>query len=1138
MSYFFNILVHHSLVPALRGCDQGLQRQVQKTLENLQLGCWQGGTRVKVLKGVRKLVYEARVNRSLRLLFTVSRAFAPKPPHDLEHYLLAWDLVDHDHIDRAKRMNIQPETGFLDFEPLLETDIEDAPVAPEAVLEQPPADCESLAQLINDPARCNEDQDELTESIRWFELDPDIIIEPDEWQALLDDPGAGDFELKLSLEQAERVFEPGPVLLRGTAGSGKTTVCIYRLARAAAERPGARLLLVTYSQPLLASAQRLFRDLYRARRQPLPDAMPDFYTFPQLYQAFTGRRHQELRLMRFPMFDQWYTRIYGRDDSALAWEEIRGIIKGAQLDLSEDALDQEAYEQLGRKRAPLFIAERPRLYQVYRKYQAWCRQGGFIDDIDLARGALRALRQDPALCYDEVICDEGQDLTELELRFLLELTRSPSALLFTADPQQIVNPSGFRWSELRSLLRHPDTGQTPDIRSLSRNYRSAHSIVAIANALLTLQRLRTGRSDDDELQETTLHGPAPVLVTGDETGILQQLKGFGPRCAVITGTAEEAERVSHHLESERVFDIVSAKGLEFDACVVWNLFSRDRDLWQRLLCTEDKLKEDPVARRAIHHTYVAVTRARRYLGIYEAEPAAITLWQTPTFRAHLELDEADALGKFMLHAASPGEWAQEGDYFLERGRYKQAAECYRRAGSERQAEMALAAFEESIGNHRRAADRFLELGYPQRAAPCLERCGRYAEAAAAYDDHRQWADAARCYEQCGQLQRAAECFQSANDTAAYRRCLRAWHEQQRNWAEAAKIAEKQQDLSGASKLYQKGGHHQRALAMQLEDARGEAEPAELAELLERSGQLDEAAAAWRQAGHTQQASRCEAEAAERRKDHQAAADAWQQAGEETRAALARARLAEEQLRWYDAAHIYHYLGREKQVSTCLRRASEPEAEIWLKALDARTREPITAADHYLQLEMVDEARQALRLARERLARTRPRQLDWPDEWEELEAGEERLIVIDQMLVQGLAQVADENLQFPATVELLAEHWAAAGDPAHGCRLLARYDCYAAAAELAHTHDLTTLYHRYQAEVEVQAENWAPAASHYEQCGNTRDHAKCTARHLEQNGDLLAAADWYDRCRMTAQARRCREEASHLTSDPDERLAEP
>jgi len=991
---------------------------------------------------------------------------------------------------------------------------------------------EIVVRLINDPHTPTLSH-ELVEPIRWYELKPDIIADEGQWQALLDDTTVQDLELRLSLEQACTVHASGPVLLRGTAGSGKTTVSVYRLARTIAQEPDARVLYVTYSRALLVTVKKLFHDLYAARRLPLPDKLPEFHTFPDLYRRICGDSSDADELLRFPVFAQWYKNLYGDDDAALAWEEIRGIIKGACLDTDRDALDFEDYEELGRKRAPLFVKERPRLYRVFRQYRNWCQAERRHDDIDLARRALQAMSATPDLHYGHVICDEGQDLTEIEQWFLIKICREPSGLFLAADPQQIVNPSGFRWAEIRSLLRrHNRYLPVPEILSLTRNYRSVESIVALANALIRVQRDRTGRSDDDELQKTTLRGAMPVLVFGAEQEVLEHLRGFGPRCAVITANPQEATRLGAELQSTRVFDISSSKGLEFDGCVLWNVLGSDAPLWNTILNTDEPLKEDPVARRAIHHAYVAVTRARRYLGVYEASESAVELWQSTQLRSQIEADVPDALAKFMLCAASPGQWSEEGDYFLARGRYRQAAECYRRAGDDRKELEASAHFHESVEEFREAARIFERLALPDKAAHCLGRLGQHGKAGQLFLRVSRFADAGRAFEQAKQFKDAAEAYRRADDIESYRRCLLNYYVQSRDWREAGKLAEKAGDVRAAIDYFERAGLTERAHAARLSEARSEQNHAGTAELLEQSADFAAAADEYQLAGDFIRASRCRAIEAERRGDFQQAIELWRKAGDEDNALLTEARLCEKNHEWLEAAEIHDGVNDRVATLRCLRKSNKPRARDWKKALEKMDDRPGEAAEIFEDLGNYTRAYQlAEPLTRPQNVRALlTRKLGRETSPATYKIMQKAHTVVEryemrQLWSDGKGDLAlkhplfdrdGKTMRLRAAIAENIGNWNAAAGDHESLKDFERAEyCY-------RKGDNTKKILQMQARNAEAKSDFTAAAEFWFAGGHQRNGNKFTAKAKEQAHDHEGAAEYYDRAKMPAQARRCRD----------------
>ncbi|HVR97853.1 MAG TPA: hypothetical protein VMW27_14640, partial [Thermoanaerobaculia bacterium] len=621
----FPVLLHPDLYRRLRQSTRTVRSRVRKTLLRLRDGYWGGGTRVKRLRGVGRPIYEARTDSGDRLLFTVIRA-APGGSGELTSHLQVWDLVEHDDVDRTARRNRAPEAEFLELEPLEEFEIDEPPPHPEAAFSDlAGTEADPLLQFLLPPEGLDFRPEEgITGGVRWFQFDPALGVDEEEFQHLLD-AGGDELELKLTRDQYEVLASPGLILLAGSAGSGKTTIAVQRLVEASlSPQPPTRLYL-SYSGQLVEHARRLYHDLAAARGVDPDRDPPSFFTFGDLYRSLIPRDFQEhqARPMNESLFRDWF-RKFGRSlDPALVWEELRSILKGACLSPSQAMLDEAAYFELGRKRAPLFVEERPEIYRIAQRYQQWLAEEGRSDRIDLCRRALAEWRRGRSHGYDVVVCDEVQDLTELEVAFVLSLSTQPdlSGVLLTGDTQQIVNPSGFRWAEVRRLagkLAHAKAA--PPVQRLRRNLRSVRPVVEMANALLLLRREVFGRTEEDDPEESAIAGPVPVEVTASEEETLAAIAGFGPRCAVLTLDDAEAERLRGRLGTERVFHVREAKGLEFESVVLWKLLAPDADLVDRFLRSprEGRLEREPRFARLLRHLYVAVTRARRHLAVYEA----------------------------------------------------------------------------------------------------------------------------------------------------------------------------------------------------------------------------------------------------------------------------------------------------------------------------------------------------------------------------------------------------------------------------------------------------------------------------------------------------------------------------------------
>jgi RecA/RadA recombinase len=1110
------VLLHPDLYRRLRRADRGERSRVWKALLRLREGHWGGGTRVKRLRGVGRPVYEARTDSGDRLLFTMVRSADPEQPSALCSHLQVWDLVEHDDADRVARRNRSPEAEFLELETLEEFDISEPPPHPDALFSDfadfsdsssssnPDTAAEPLLHFLLPPdgLTAHEAREDVTGGVRWFRLEPSLLTDEEELQRIVD-RGGDELELKLCREQYEVLRAPGPVLLAGSAGSGKTTVAVHRLAAAsaaaAAGGPGEPLsaLYLSYSASLVEHARGLWRDLVAARGIDPARRPPDFFTFGDLYRSLVPRdfREHQARPMTEALFREWFRKAGRPLDAALVWEELRSILKGACLSPAQTMLGEEAYFELGKKRAPLFVAERPEIWRIAQRYQAWLAEEGRSDRIDLCRRALSELRHGKHRRWDVVICDEVQDLTELEVAFVLSLSRRPDlgGVLLTGDTQQIVNPSGFRWAEARRLAgKAAHSKAVPAVLRLRRNLRSVRPLVDLANALLLLRREVFGRTEEDEPEEAAIEGPAPVEIPAGEAEALEAIRGFGPRCAVLTLDDEEAERLRRLLETTRVFHVREAKGLEFDTVVLWKVLAPDLDLVDRFARAPQetaRFEKEARFKRLLQHLYVGVTRARRHLAVYEGE-APHRFWADERFRGRLERGTTEGLARLFRATASPADWETEGDYFRERRHFRQAAECYRRAARFEKETEALAQADEEREDWASALERWTRLGEAARQAPLLERLGRLSEALPLYrqaglerearwcelrllERARDWTAAAAGWEAEEQHGEAARCWGRAGDE---RRALYAGArgaEAEGLWRQAGEMWLELADNAAAVRCFRAAGEPARAALA-------------LARQHEAAGAWSRAAAAWRLAGSRSQADRCRAKAHEEAGRPERAARLWERLSQPARA-----------LELWVAAGAWNEVARLEEVRPEPQQRLLPHIRALLEAGDWRAAGALAAA---------------------RMEALRPLLPEVP--WFVFD--EEQRLVWQEFCSFELLQQHCEALRAEedGAWSRASRCWLRAGDRERAAAALrrriervrhpvrrARAWVAVGEAELAFeclqgAPDALMAVEAWKAEVE---ERWNDAADLWRSLGKLRDESRCLARAARAAGDWAQAA---------------------------------
>jgi tetratricopeptide (TPR) repeat protein len=841
------VLLNDCLKRHMLGLEIREKRRLREKFEFLEAGIWDSGVRVKKLRGAsRKVIFEARASKGERIIFTLGR-------YGNQTAIYVWAVVKHDHINSSIQ-NISPENApFLNFEPdsseertdILIEDLPEEYFSQEAIGEKSPDDYGPQ---------------------KW------LVLSDEEWERMLlagkpDDLG---IFLFLTSEQSRILDRDPPLLLSGTAGSGKTTISVYYLLRK--EFLNKRRLFLTYNSFLNEFSEGIYRGLVSHTDLEKSDMQPDFYVFRDLMHeltrgsgsAFDGKKEVGLK-----EFEQMFRnhRFYRKYDSELVWEEIRSIIKGAkppirleryrkliqafiQNDLgqrglyelkdyllglkkfevlekierilarksrysrvdelvqamtigSDPARDEhkfiltevlriiekrvrsfasplltyQEYLNLGRKRAPNFLFERKDVYAIAEYYQSQLEEQGKWDEIDLCRQAIQRLdHHTDRFTYDLVVCDEVQDFADIQLSLIFRLARTYGGLVFTGDPKQIVNPSGFRWEEVKEKFYERGV-EVPDVHLLNLNFRCVGSIVKLSNALLDLKQQLIGLSSSELREEWKFNGRPPFLLAGiREKTLIERMHLTGTGQIILVRNRVDQRKLKKALATELVFTIGEAKGLEFDTVLIWKFSSEEKsaNIWRRIKCGNFDTSHFPHIRHEINLLYVAITRARNTLIIFES---GSDLWELPTL-SHLiyRTSEEDILSEIWQRVSTPEEWDKQGDYFFERKYYPAAAECYKNAGNLGRVEIAQAHVFEERKRFKRGAELFEKHGLSEKAAECFESAGLFTRALPLWkklgDRDRIELCTIRVYEENGEYDQAAEAWFKLKE---FTRALDNWH---------------------------------------------------------------------------------------------------------------------------------------------------------------------------------------------------------------------------------------------------------------------------------------------------------------------------------------------------------------------------
>jgi hypothetical protein len=482
--------------------------------------------------------------------------------------------------------------------------------------------------------------------------------------------------------QDEAYRHPAPLVVIGSAGSGKTAVTLARLREAEG-----RVLYVTLSAYLAQSA----RALHAAHGFENPKQEVDFLSFRELLETLRVPPGREVTL---PAFAAWCERHrqslrpLGDLDAQALFEEFRGVI-GAQPSGPLSLVD---YLALGTRQSLLDAAQRELAHGLFQRYRAWLTEAGLHDSNLIAFEWRQQIADGQAPTYDFVVIDEVQDLTPVQLALVLALLKHPGQFILCGDSHQIVHPNFFSWAALKSLFWRGLAGDAAEraigqpLKLLQANFRNTRAVTALANRLLKLKQARFGSVDRESnflvRSTSAVAGEVRLLDAKDKT--LAQLDAAtrqSARHAVIVLRDEDKPAARAAFHTPLVFSVHEAKGLEYPHVLLFRLVSGQRQAYAEVCegVTEADLQGDELDyRRArdkadkslelykfqVNALYVAMTRAVETLTLVEQDTGHPLL-------ALLGLRPGEAPAQ-PVAKSSQDEWAQEARRLELQGKAEQA----------------------------------------------------------------------------------------------------------------------------------------------------------------------------------------------------------------------------------------------------------------------------------------------------------------------------------------------------------------------------------------------------------------------------------------------------------------------------------
>jgi len=424
----------------------------------------------------------------------------------------------------------------------------------------------------------------------------------------------------------------GYLVIRGSAGSGKTTVALHRIAYLAfADRAidGPDTLVVVFSRALARYVAHVLPSLgldgvrittyrewvHEERRRHFPhlpakprDDTPAMVQRIKLHSGLDVALERQVARVLGPRsmdqaFDDWASvltqrRLLGEVFSEVAPGQFTDRDLDRFVEWNRRRLDELSSALAGDEDADAGLDPEDDALLL----RAWQRRIGLLFG-----------RSKQPVRYRHAVIDEVQDFAPIEVRVLLGCLRSDSSITLAGDTQQhLMEHSGFTsWT---GFFRELGLGGA-EIETLKVSYRSSEQVMSFATSLL-------GDLQEDEKIVTTRTGPPVELFRFTDRGacvaflsdVLRDLMAAEPLASVAILTPgptisdlyfeglerSELPRLRRIVDGEfpfkagiEVTEVTQVKGLEFDYVIVLDVDAMN-------------YPDTSAARRVLH---VAATRA-------------------------------------------------------------------------------------------------------------------------------------------------------------------------------------------------------------------------------------------------------------------------------------------------------------------------------------------------------------------------------------------------------------------------------------------------------------------------------------------------------------------------------------------------
>ncbi|MCI5969401.1 ATP-dependent helicase [Helicobacter sp.] len=299
-----------------------------------------------------------------------------------------------------------------------------------------------------------------------------------------------DFLADLNLTQREAATTiDGALLILAGAGSGKTKTITTRLAYLidAVGIPPSNTLTLTFTNKAASEMQKRALNMIQSTTIH-PPLLCTFHKFGLLFLKFyithLGRK------VNFILADS--------EDTKRIVKELNGDLAPLPLILSE--ISRYKNSQISIDEALKFAHNDTykHIAKVYGKYQEFLLQKNMVDFDDLLLLPLEIMQQNKEIArevsekYQYIMVDEYQDTNHLQYLLLKCLCSAHQNLCVVGDDDQSIY--SWRGANIQNILQFSEHFKGAKVIKLQENYRSTHTILQAANALIAHNKQRLGKT--------------------------------------------------------------------------------------------------------------------------------------------------------------------------------------------------------------------------------------------------------------------------------------------------------------------------------------------------------------------------------------------------------------------------------------------------------------------------------------------------------------------------------------------------------------------------------------------------------------------------------------------------------------------